>query len=375
MLCESALRLGLRPVVYCESRDNSAARATARVHLGRLSDDDRLKGFFGDVDLVIFENEFVDCEKLARLAGPIKFFPRLSVLDRLRDKLYQKVFLQTLGIATSAFITLEEKDDIGEWLCQCRKKLGDEFVVKWTKLGYDGKGVLFSTNANKETTETHCRKARAQGISLFAEKKVQFRRELAMIAVRSIHGEFAHYPLVISEQKDNVCHRIVGPAIELGVSLDTEKEAAHVARVLGDSIAIEGVFAIEFFETDEGILVNEVAPRVHNSGHFTTDFGTSQFENHLRAVLGLPLGLVTASGIFAMANILGPVGGHTGLVPLPIPDADMHLHWYEKKIKPGRKLGHLNGWVRNADELPTLLLRMEKVVSRWQSEFKMRELA
>jgi len=254
-----------------------------------------------------------------------------------------------------------------------------ECVFKWAQQGYDGKGSWISQSAsssspsNEAQAVAFCRSAIDRRLPLFVERKISFRRELALVACRSRRGEFAAYPLVVTEQKQGICHRVRGPAIAFGVSDTLERQARSFAQKVADSIPLEGVFAVEMFETDRGeLLVNELAPRVHNSGHFTQDASrVSQFENHLRAVLGLSLGQTDSEPAFAMLNLLGPQGlpasGRETRPPLPFVGPRLHLHWYGKTVaRPGRKMGHLNAVARQPGELPSLLLEMTDLEERWR---------
>jgi 5-(carboxyamino)imidazole ribonucleotide synthase len=197
---------------------------------------------------------------------------------------------------------------------------------------------------------------------------VKFERELAIVACRSTTGEFSSYPLVVTEQRNGICFTVTGPAIAVGVNKAHESLARSYAQKLGEKLDLHGVFAIELFETASGeVFVNEIAPRVHNSGHCTQNSAlTSQFENHWRAVLGMPLGSVDSASGFAMVNLLGPEKRNV-VESLPATDSRMHLHWYGKKeSRPRRKLGHLNGVVEQSKDLASLVQEMKSRVEAWE---------
>jgi 5-(carboxyamino)imidazole ribonucleotide synthase len=251
-------------------------------------------------------------------------------------------------------------------------------VVKWSKFGYDGRGVsLVTDETSLRTAKASCKVAQARGIQLYAEAKVSFVRELAIIGCHSTNGDFANYPLVISEQEHGVCRRVKGPATSLGVNARFETLAVQYAEKLAKALPLYGAFGVELFETSEGDLwVNEIAPRVHNTGHYTQDACTSdQFENHLRALTGQMLGSTNTRPFFAMLNLLGPQGlqgrFEGGLKALPAPSPEIALHWYSKdELFPGRKLGHLNCVAENREQLTSRIALMDNYEAQWTRALK-----
>ncbi|MBI4404163.1 MAG: ATP-grasp domain-containing protein [Deltaproteobacteria bacterium] len=372
MLAQAAIRLGLVPHVLGDNATDSAARACPEFMVGRLDDETSLRSLLERVKMIVFENEFVDTGLLSRLAAErdIPCIPGPSTLNLLRDKASQKQCLKTLGIPTARFEIYKNGITLESWLSSTFERFGSSFVLKWAKMGYDGKGVLIVTRKNLNSALDFCKRAVDRNIAVYAEEKIPFKRELALVSCHSTKGEFSTYPLVISEQKENVCSRVLGPASGLGVSPQQQSKAAGYALKLARSTGLFGCFALELFELPTGgILVNEIAPRVHNSGHVTQDASrTSQFENHWRGVLGLPLGPTDCAPAFAMLNLLGPAGYFQSAVNrrLPVPGPGMHLHWYGKTdVRPLRKLGHLNGTVEKRSQLKTLLRNMEKCKNKW----------
>jgi 5-(carboxyamino)imidazole ribonucleotide synthase len=368
MLSEAAARLGLRPVVLAESASDPAAQIAPGAVFGKLTEETVLRRFFSQVPLVVFENEFVNTE-LLRLAadGKSGFIPGLDAIAVLQDKLNQKRILDELMIRSAEYEEFSG-EDLKKWVSQVSEKFSNQVVFKWARFGYDGKGTLVSPSSPAEAIR-FCEKALEKNVRVFAERKIRFRRELSLVSSYSTTGELASYPLVISQAQTGICKLVTGPAIELGVSAKLQSKAeAHASR-LARHISLHGSFAIEFFETEEGVLsVNELAPRVHNTGHFSLDCAvTSQFENHWRAVLGLPLGSTRTAPAFAMLNLIGPGDGNADAVPQP--SARTSLHWYGKEeVRSGRKMGHLNGQVKNTTELPGLLDEMKSVDRRWMDE-------
>jgi phosphoribosylaminoimidazole carboxylase PurK protein len=276
----------------------------------------------------------------------------------LSEKLEQKKLLVKLGIPTAPFEISPARDEsLKPWLMNLRKRWG-AFVLKWSKFGYDGRGVIAVGGADSiEDAERALVAAHSRNIAVYAEPQVRFIRELALVAVRS-EREFKSYPLVISEQKRGACYRVMGPAVSLGVNPELEQKARTFALRLSQEIGLFGTFAIEMFETENGeLLLNEAAPRVHNSGHFTQDACLhDQFEMHLRVLMGIALPEIDCTSSFAMLNLLGPDGvkGHFAALGarIPKPPVDLKLHWYGKDdVFPGRKLGHVNSPNGDLDRL------------------------
>jgi 5-(carboxyamino)imidazole ribonucleotide synthase len=385
MLAQSALRLGLKPVIYAESAQCPAADSAHDVMVGALRGQAQLTRFLKRVEVVVFENEFVDVELLERAAARARknpralFRPGLATIATLQDKLTQKKLLVRLKIPTAPFLEIRKFRDIET----ATERFGAA-VLKWSRLGYDGKGVLILDPKKRielRVIQAFYETAAQRGIPVYAEKKIDFRRELALIGVASGVSrapQFASYPLVISEQEDGICKLVTGPATTLGVPFGRESDASRIARKIADATGLAGAFGVEFFETRSGaILVNEIAPRVHNSGHYTQNaFSADQFENHWRGALGLPLRDPRLEPFqknrrFAMLNLLGPPEvalsePRHGALPLPEPGPSTHLHWYGKtEIRARRKLGHLNGVADSNRALERLLREFRASERSW----------
>lgn len=316
-----------------------------------------LKALFSRVSHVLFENEFLDCAMLRNSARgtKVEFMPKLEVLELVQDKLEQKKLLEKLKIATAPFKVLATPP-----------AQASSAVLKWSRMGYDGKGVLLcDATTRPRDIQLFFSEAKTRGAKVYSEERIAFRRELAIVAARSTTGEFCAYPLVISEQENGICKKVYGPATSLGVDTAIEKTAVEWARQIAEHLQLVGAFALEFFEDPaRGLLVNEIAPRVHNSGHYTLDgCETSQFENHVRACLGMALGKTTSAPVFAMINLLGP-----GAAAAPSPATGVHVHWYGKtEVRPRRKMGHLNAVGRSISELSGLLSKLEACDKVWAS--------
>lgn len=357
MLADAAERIGVTPIILAASPEDPAPQRHSGAVFGSAQDPKVLEQFFSQAQMVIFENEFVDCGILREAAKDldIRFIPSLETLSLFQDKIQQKKLLNQAGVPTAEFFVLGLADQIppsdllGVVTAAC-ERFGGSCVLKWSRMGYDGKGVLpvDLTQLDLKRIESFFKQAASKNSEIYAERKIPFKRELAVIAAYSITGEFSAYPLVISEQKEGVCSLVYGPACTLGVPNELEKAAHEYAKKVGQLGKLNGIYALEFFETEKGqLLVNEIAPRVHNSGHYTQNAAmTDQFENHLRACLGLTLGATSSTGVFAMHNLLGPDVHLSGVeVPMPATSENSFLHWYGKKeIRLHRKLGHLNGY-------------------------------
>ncbi|HEX4923602.1 MAG TPA: 5-(carboxyamino)imidazole ribonucleotide synthase [Bdellovibrionales bacterium] len=379
MLGEAARKMGLNVTVFAEDAAHPAARIALPTVLGSPKSLDALRQFVSKMDIIVFENEFVDCDLLTRASSGAKvtFLPSLANIALFQDKLKQKEKLKELSIPTSSFMAWDEKEDPTLWVNAAFDQLGS-CVFKWSRLGYDGKGVFIARDRASDLTAIlgFITEARKKGVQIYAEQKIDFRRELAIVSTLSTLGEFVSYPLVISKQENGICRQVLGPATSFGVPTHLQELATQYAHRLGTSCGLFGTFAIELFETADGdLLVNEIAPRVHNSGHYTQDAAeTSQFENHWRGVLGLPLGPAKTSPAFFMWNVLGP--DDTGPVKdspeaRPKALAPLRLHWYEKEeIRPRRKLGHINASAASPDEIDKLINEILRVDREWVLSLK-----
>jgi 5-(carboxyamino)imidazole ribonucleotide synthase len=382
MLAEAAEKLGLSPTVFAETDRHPAAQVARRRVIGDPSRAEDLSRFLAAGETIVFENEFMDTNLLSRAAKTAgsEFRPSLRTLYALQDKLRQKQALERLAIPTAAYRAWEGDEPLQDWVARAMETFEDGAVFKWARQGYDGKGVFVAPPGDAAVAGAlkFCRDGAAMGVPVMAEEKVPYRRELALVACRSVTGEFAAYPLVVSEQQDGVCARVYGPASLVGVAPEAESKALDYARRLGEAAGLVGTYALELFETADGrLLVNEVAPRVHNSGHFTQDAAdVSQFENHWRAVLGMPLGSTRSAPAFAMVNLLGPDGLRftSRKVELPPAPEPLRVHWYGKDdVQPRRKLGHVNARGDSPLALNGLLDSLEKYRREWAKSLAAQE--
>ncbi|HCT79618.1 MAG TPA: 5-(carboxyamino)imidazole ribonucleotide synthase [Micromonosporaceae bacterium] len=330
MTHQAAISLGQSLHVLSSDVDDSAARAAADVSLGSHTDLAALRTFAKSCDVVTFDHEHVPGEHIRALAAEgIKIFPSADALLYAQDKRAMREKLSELGAPVPRWQSVSEAADVIAF--------GLPAVVKTVRGGYDGRGV-FVINDSLEAEHL-------PDVELIAEEKVTLRRELAVQVARSPFGQVAAYPVVETVQRNGICVEVLAPAPDLPPQVAVE--AQRLAIRLATELDVVGLLAVELFDTPDGLLVNELAMRPHNSGHWTIEGArTSQFEQHLRAVLDYPLGdtRLTAPAV-AMANVLGgPEGGMSideRLHHLMAAEPAVKVHLYGKQTRPGRKIGHV----------------------------------
>lgn len=339
MMIQAAIPLGVDLAILAEAADSPAGRLTAHEIVGAWSDRAILRAFADAVDVVTLENEFVDAPILDQLAGWGKLvLPGANVLQTIQDKLTQKQALAARNLPVPQFIAVDSPDDI----VRAAEHFGWPLILKARRNGYDGYG-----NAKLDSAADIQAALQRLGWpqrSLMVEQAVPFVRELAVLIARDPEGNRVTYPVVETVQQNHICHIVRAPApIDRAIA----EQATALACAAVETVGGIGITAVEMFQTASGqVLINELAPRPHNSGHFSIDACyTSQFENHVRAVLHLPLGNPELRAPAAvMVNLLGKRNGQTkpqGLDrALAIPD--VHVHLYGKRdVRQGRKMGHI----------------------------------
>jgi 5-(carboxyamino)imidazole ribonucleotide synthase len=323
-----------------------ASRVTAD-----YTDYEALDKFAHGLALVTYEFENVPVQAARHLAKHVPVFPPPQALEAAQDRLNEKTLFQKLGIPTTEFVAIGSAAELDAAV----RKLGLPCVLKTRRLGYDGKGqwVLRSDG------DVARLKKDFPSAPLILEKFVRFTRELSILAVRGRLGETAFYSLVENHHRGGILRLSLAPAPRLSESL--QREAENAARLLLEALNYVGVLAVELFECDGRLLANEIAPRVHNSGHWTIEGAVaSQFENHLRAVAGLPLGETRMLGHCAMLNLIGEVPEPGELLAV----ADAHLHLYGKALRPGRKVGHVTVRAESTAELSHRLKQLPAFFQR-----------
>ncbi|CAN5518434.1 5-(carboxyamino)imidazole ribonucleotide synthase [soil metagenome] len=341
MMIPPAIALGIEIRVLAEGKSSSAGIAASAV--GDYRDLETVVAFARGVDVVTFDHEHVPQHVLHALVEEgIAVHPGPDALLYAQDKLSMREKLTSLGMPVPDWAAVVDVIELGAFLSEH----GGRAVVKTPRGGYDGKGVRVVTDAS-EVSDWF-----VAGEPLLAEELVEFRRELAQLVARRPSGELAVWPVVESIQRDGVCSEVIAPAP--GSAGRIADMAADIAVGVAEQLEVTGVLAVELFETtDDRILVNELAMRPHNTGHWSIDGAiTGQFEQHLRAVLDLPLGGTACRDEWSvMVNVLGGPGMTTRYATALADQPDVKFHDYGKEPKPGRKLGHVTAGGEELDDV------------------------
>jgi 5-(carboxyamino)imidazole ribonucleotide synthase len=340
MTQQAAIALGVPLRVLAGAPEESAARVVSDVRVGNDRALDDLLAFAQGCDVVTFDHEHVPGPHIQKLeATGVPCRPGSAALAHAQDKLVMRERLTELGVPCPAYAPVPSPEPRA-FLEAFGREHGWPLVLKSTRGGYDGKGVwVVGDLVEAEVAE----RLQAEGVDLMVEQHVAFGRELAALVARSPYGQGAAYPIVETVQEGGICTEVISPAP--GLSRDLAAGAQSLALRVADELGVVGLLAVELFETDGGLLVNELAMRPHNSGHWTIEGArTSQFEQHLRAVLDLPLGSTEPTAPYTvMANVLG--GDDPDVYPRYIHvmahDPGVKVHMYGKESRPGRKIGHV----------------------------------
>jgi 5-(carboxyamino)imidazole ribonucleotide synthase len=347
MLALSARSLGLEVTVVDPSPDAPARVAAEHIALDYTALD--LLDRFASVDVVTYEFENVPEAATQRLAERIPVFPGPTVLGVAQDRLNEKTTFQALGIDTPRFLRVDSGADVERAFAD----LGP-LVLKTRRLGYDGKGqvVVRTAEAARAAFEA------IGSVPAIAEELVPFEMEVSAIVCRGRDGSFACYPITHNVHRQGILAISEAPA---AVSTLLAEHATLAAQKLAEHFSYVGVLALELFCVGGRLLANEFAPRVHNSGHWTIEGAkTSQFENHVRAVCGLPLGSAELLSPSVMVNLIGKVPPRERLLALP----DVHLHDYGKDPRAGRKVGHVTARAQTVDEARRLGAEIERIIQQ-----------
>lgn len=329
MMALAGAPLGLRFLVMDTSAEACAGQFAPMV-VGDYRDEQALGEFASRVDVATFDFENVPAESARWLAERVPVFPNPRALAIAQDRLAEKTLFRDLGIPVPAFATVDSREELEAAIAD----IGAPSILKTRRLGYDGKGQFRVRAAADTQAAWEALGPQAASVGLILEAFVPFERELSVVAARARDGGFVAWPLTENWHVDGVLSASLAPA---AVDGELARTAIEHARRLAEAMDYVGVFALELFCRDGGLLANELAPRVHNSGHWTIEGSeTSQFENHLRAVLGLPLGDTRMVGHACMLNWIGEMPDPTMLLA----QAGGHWHDYGKTSRPGRKVGH-----------------------------------
>jgi len=334
------------------SPDGSAAVGKfAELVIADYTNEAALAHFVDGLDVATYEFESIPASSVHFVAEKVPTFPSPLALETAQDRANEKACFEQLGIPTSPFAVVDSMREVREAL----ERIGVPAVLKSRRLGYDGKGQAVIRTRD----EIGAAWVKISGVPSIVEKMVKFSRELSIIAVRSRTGELAFYPLVENHHSEGILRFSLAPAPNVAREIQTIAE--EYAKKVLEHLDYVGVLAIEFFETSEGLVANEMAPRVHNTGHWTIEGAdTSQFENHLRAIVGLPLGSTDMGGAAGMVNVIGIDPDVTRLRELE----DVHVHMYGKSPAPRRKLGHITVTADDLDGVRNGVARLRNVLTR-----------
>lgn len=325
MLALAAYPLGIETVCYGSDVTGSAGQVT-QVMLGQLDDTQRLQQFAQSVDVVTFETENIPLYAVEAIENVVDIYPSKLALQTAQDRLLEKNTLRSLGVSTANFAAVNSLRE----LLAALDEIAVPSVLKTTRFGYDGKGqfVLRSIADAEKAWQA------MNGQAAILEQFVVFERELSLLAVRDRSGETCFYPLVENVHREGILRVSKAPFEHVTL----QQQAETIAQKLLDHFRYVGVFCIEFFQDGDKLLVNEIAPRVHNSGHWTIEGAvSSQFENHVRAVCGFSVGSAESIGYSAMVNCIGDLFDKQAMLSYP----HAHFHDYGKSARPARKVGHV----------------------------------
>ena len=334
MLALAATPLGV--VTHCYSDIDACASDCADVTIGAWDDKEKLINFAESVDIITFESENIPESTIEILKNNINLYPNPKALSITQDRLFEKTFAEKLNIKTAEYVEINSFEDLKNGI----ETLGLPLILKTRRFGYDGKGQV---RINKlEEIETAWEAINHS--SAILEKKVNFSKEVSSIIARNPSGEIVFYPLAENIHKDGILRQSTPLSVNHPLQTIANQQAERIAREW-DYV---GVLAIEWFVVDNQLLLNEMAPRVHNSGHWTMDGAhCSQFENHVRAMFNWPLGDPNSRGSCTMINCIGELPERETILKTP----GAHLHDYHKAPRAGRKVGHVNVVGENVADL------------------------
>jgi 5-(carboxyamino)imidazole ribonucleotide synthase len=348
MLALAGYPLGLR-FRFLDPAPEAPVEELAELVVGRFDDLDVLARFPDGLDVITYEFENVPVEAARHLARNVGVYPPVRALEISQDRLAEKTLFASLGLVPAQFEAVDSFAD----LQRAVGIIGLPAVLKTRRLGYDGKGQFVLRNPADVVVAWRS----LGGVPLILEGFVAFDREVSQLGVRGRDGSVALYPLVENHHEGGILRLSLAPAP--GMTETVQHQAGEAMRRVLEHLQYVGVLAIEFFQKGEALIANEMAPRVHNSGHWTIEGArTSQFENHLRGIAGWALGRTEAVAHSAMLNLIGTLPDPAKVLAVP----GAHLHLYGKKPRPGRKLGHATIWAGSPDEVGERLRQLKEVL-------------
>jgi len=366
MLGLAALNLGLR-CRFMDQSDDAVAAHVGALHVDDFDRPQRLDDFVRGLSVASYEFENVPVALASKVAERVPLYPGVLALQTAQDRLSEKTLFRKLGIATPEFRAANSLAELREAVAT----IGTPCVVKTRRMGYDGKGqAVLRSIADVDTAWVSLQGessilggASGNGPApLIVEAFVAFDTEVSVIAARSTTGQIVFYPLTENLHQGGILRISRSPAIHPAVTPAIEQLAMEASRATLEALEYVGVLAIEFFVCNGRLLANEMAPRVHNSGHWTMNAGiTSQFENHLRAITGMPLGntRLLPSCSAGMVNLIGASPAFEQILALP----GCHLNWYGKSPRPGRKVGHVNVLEVSAAQREATLAKLVSLIA------------
>ena len=347
MLALAAYPLGIESRLLDPKGGGSSAQVS-EVMADRYDDPDALDRFVTGLDAATYEFENVDTAAVEHLSQRVPVHPGAAALQVAQDRLDEKTFFRDHGIDTAPFAPADSLSELRAAV----EEVGLPAVVKTRRFGYDGKGQAVLRRAD----EIDAVYDEVGGVPLILEGFVEFDRELSILAVRNPSGDEVFYPLVENHHHEGILRLSYAPAPDVPPEL--QRRAERYAAEVMESLDYVGVLAVELFQVGDRLMANEMAPRVHNSGHWSIEGAeTSQFENHVRAVLDLPLGSTAMVGHAAMVNLIGEVPDVAEILAVP----HAHAHFYGKEPRPGRKVGHVTVRADSADEVREAVERIRQL--------------
>ncbi len=346
MMAQAAIPLDISLVLLAADAQDGAAKVVPNVLVGSPDDPDKTRELAEMCDVITFDHELVDTDLLAEIeeAGHA-VWPSSATMALAQNKRRQRAELSEIGLPVPAFANVDSLEDVTSFA----EEHGWPVVLKASRGGYDGRGVWMLDSL--EDAEKAVREAHEAGLTLLVEERVKLDLELAVLTARRPNGDIAIWEPIETVQRNGMCNELVVP-----VQADARlvAEAVQIARLIVEHVQPVGVMAVEFFVSNGKVLINELAPRPHNSGHWTIEGSqTSQFEQHLRAVLDLPLGDISlTSPVVATENVLGPPNGKdpADSISSALTIRGSHVHLYGKEARAGRKLGHVTVLGQDRDE-------------------------
>jgi 5-(carboxyamino)imidazole ribonucleotide synthase len=334
MAALAAARLGYRCHIFCPEPEAPAYQVTDLATRAPYDDETALAGFAQEVDVVTFEFENIPFQTVDFLAGRVPVRPRPEILRICQNRVREKDFCRSIGVPTAAYAAVAGPQDLDRAVA----RVGRPCVLKTAEMGYDGKGQAMIGAKDDLARAWHTTADAATSAGAIAEAFVDFRLEISVLVARAADGTCRTYDPVENRHRNHILHQTIVPA---PIAPETAEHALEIARRLAQELDLVGLLAIEMFVTQDGdVLVNELAPRPHNSGHWTLDAClTSQFEQFIRAVAGLPLGGTARLADGVMTNLLGEEAERWREI-LAEPEAKLHLYG-KHELRPGRKMGHV----------------------------------